>query len=797
MKKICFLILLLYCQITAFSQITSNDIKKGFDNLSNHQPIDQIFIHLNRNLYYPGDTIRFQAYIRDRQTGVLMTHSISLYAMLLNSNHETVDSARFRINNSIASGWLEIPDSVAIGDYSVLAFTSKMMNFNPEFAFTTPIRISERRVKINNESYTDDSQILYAKTLIDLRFLPEGGTFVYDIPQRLAFNTVESAGKTLHIKGEIVNQNGEIITEFCSGRFGPGIVEFTPVQGDKYFAVLKGGNYSEKKWPLPVPEESGVTLKVDYNNKSFLGINVYENGLKNNIYFVSISMNNALILLKEFRLDPLQKLNVNTENLPAGTAFVTLFNQNLDPIAERLVFINNHKKLYISIDSVKSYNSGEESELTVNVTNEDGKKLNSFISIAVIDSTLRYYSDFPIPDIESVFLYDQGFYNNLPTKIKLTGLNNIDKNSIDILLLTYGWRKFKLKDNTQQLSAKNYEDYEYLLIKNRDSKRKERSAFNIMTCEGANTYSLPINHKKEAHLYYDSLNPQVRQIVILPDEDPKKNRNYIDIIFPGNPDFINKAKQQYKFNLSKTENSQYINTNSVYNYAPMKVDLEEITVKAPKPRYKNSHTEFYATANIRAYTGDDIFGITLVDALGSLGLYKLNRTSKIVILRPSRTFNNADIPATFVIDGFSVGESYESIDYLNTLDIESISILKGSQGYTRYGARGGIIFIDTKYHAGTLPNKEELPLRNDFLMKRIGLFRSEIEYYIPTKEEIKSIPYLQNRPTILWLNEIYVNNGKTKIRYPNNLYKGKAIITVNGVSLTNQVGSARFSYTVE
>lgn len=795
MKIIYTLIFLLCIQISGNSQ-NANTLNENFKKRSLEQPLDQIFIHLDRNQYYPGDTVRFKAYVRDRQTSIFETQSLSLYAMIVNNTYKTIDSARFRISNSVSSGWLTIPDSIKTGNYKIVAFTSLMMNYDPDYSFRTPIRITKRRGIIQNKNSTTKSQVLYAKTLIDLKFLPEGGTFVYGIPQRLAFNAVEASGKTLNIKGVIVNQNDKPITKFCSGKYGPGIVEFTPIPGERYYAIIQEGDRSsEKKWPLPIPKKAGVALKVDqFNNQ--LNIHVHENGMKNNNYTLCVSMNNVLIVSKDFKIDSIFSLNVNTKNLPSGTAFITLLDQNLNPIAERLSFVNSYKKLYVGIDSVKFLNKGEETELTVNVTNENGEELTSIISVAVIDSTLGYYKDFPIPDIESVFLYDPVFFNNLPTRIKLRGLSNIDKHDIDILFLTYGWRKFNLTNYNQSKTKNIINDYEYFVIKNKKKRRKERTSFNLLSFEDSETYSIPIDDNKEARLYYNTLDQGVRQIIILPDEDPKKNRNYVEVMFPGNNKYITEVKKQATFSFSKVSDRQNLSSNSVYNYAPININLDEITVKAPKPRYKNSHTELFATSNIRAYSGKDITGISLEDALSSFNLYKLDRFEKKVILRQSRSLSNDDIPATFVLDGSSIGESYEPIDYLNVADIESISILKGSRGYTLYGASGGIIFIDTKFHAG-IQTKKEYPERKDDLMRRIELFRSEIEYYIPTKEEIKSLPHFQNRPTVLWLNEIYVKNGKAKIRYPNNLYKGKAIVTVNGVSLTNRIGSARYSYKIE
>src|SRR5512133_360047 len=140
MKKSVFCLFFSFLGFSLYSQNHNETLAGMLSRISEKQPPDQIFIHTDRNLYNTGDTIRFQAFIRDRQTGIIETPSISLFVLLLNSDHVTIDSARFRISYSTASGWLKIPEITPLGNYSILAYTSDQMNYSTEFAFRTPIR---------------------------------------------------------------------------------------------------------------------------------------------------------------------------------------------------------------------------------------------------------------------------------------------------------------------------------------------------------------------------------------------------------------------------------------------------------------------------------------------------------------------------------------------------------------------------------------------------------------------------------------------------------------------------------
>ena len=128
-------------------------------------------------------------------------------------------------------------------------------------------------------------------------------------------------------------------------------------------------------------------MRVNNNQKGMIDVSLEGRGVENKAYILAITMNNTLILSRDVRLDSLFRLNVNTEELPAGTAYVTLYDNDLNPVAERLIFVNDHKKMNIEISSTSSAaNAGDETELILNTTDNEGENISSIISIAVIDS---------------------------------------------------------------------------------------------------------------------------------------------------------------------------------------------------------------------------------------------------------------------------------------------------------------------------------------------------------------------------------------------------------------------------
>jgi len=810
-------------------------------------PADQLFLHIDRNLYHVRDTIRFQAYIRNNPTGVFETKSCALYALLLNSDHVTIDSARFRIINSTASGWLTVPEAIPPGDYSILAFTSSNMNYSPEFAFTTPIKIDNLRSSQNvtktesKDKVQDNNPSLHQGALprstTDLTFLPEGGTFIYGIKQRLAFNAVTSTGKTREVSGVITNQKGEEITRFTSTQYGPGVVELTPVSGDYYFATVKGEEFKGLKWPLPVPEKSGAAMRVNKTGNGLIDIILRGREISGMPCFLTITMNNVLVFTKDVRLDTLFRESIPTDKLPSGTAFITLYDHELNPIAERLIFLNDYKKMNVEIGvSSPIVNRGDETELTVGTTDDKGNNISSIVSIAVIDSASGYHTGIPIPEIESVYLYDREFYNNLPSRIKSRGLKNIDSKSIDLLLMTYGWRKFTPKEVVQSENEKELVNYDFLKITNPGPAKKGMSDIKLFTIEGLDSISLLTNNNREAELFYDSLDIWVRQLMIIPDKNSGKNKNPVKVIFPENKFYTDNAK------LLATDTSYLTSDLPLISNKQSDLDLdnvimiEPVTIKAPKQPakvyvdknakmfqytgattwyskdfeylgcfedilYKNNQCEInWQITQDQDHQEKTVYLRQINDIVGSISVVKKDERGHITGV--SSAGISAMRPALIVVDNNPIGLSYETIAQMPVSQIASVTFLRGIQGFARFGfkANGGVVFVTTKMGSG-LPKEsfdDNKYKRNDDLMKRVRLFRTDIEYYIPTKEEAALMPEFLFRPTILWENAVFIDgSGPVSITYPNNLVKGTAMVFVNGISSTNMVGSNRYSYKVK
>jgi hypothetical protein len=811
MRKLLPILFLIAIQIDSYTQSLNDQHINTTGESENNMPADQVFLHIDRNRYQPGDTIRFQAYIRDRRTGIFETPSISLYALLLNSGHKTLDSARFRIINSTSSGWLEIPYDATYNDYSVLAFTSTMMNYGPEYAFKVPLLVDKLRpeqVESNQQPGEEKPAVLQSEASeksLDLRFLPEGGTFINGLSQNLAFNAVNSFGANFKTEGSIINQNGVKICDFKSGQYGPGLVTFTPLAGNTYYAILKDPKFEGLRWPLPVADGTGVKLSASSLQNGIITISVEGKNVSGSNYIISMTMNNVVVLSRVFELDVDFSLEVNTRELPRGTACITLFNSDMKPLAERLILVNGQKKLNISIEtSAAVYKRGDLAELAINATDNEGNNAGAVVSVSVIDSLSGFSDRFPFPDIESALLFEKEFYDNLPIGIRLKGLSDIPETDMDLLLLTYGWRKFRMKEESDTVVIRELKNYDYLKIINSGPVKKSREKISLLSLEGSEIYSLKVDKNKESFLAFDSLAVYVRQLIILPDKNKERNVYPVNIELPGNRIYTDRAKLNKTGEYTLPLNIEYKRTTLTDFGLDSAIMIEPITIKAsPEPgrKFVNKYQEQYRNTSTTTLTNKEFkSALFFENILFQMHPYKIDTKNKMVFLG-FRT-GRSELPALIVVDdnplwgipNFKESKwlsTYSEIADMHASDISSVTMLKGQQGFTLYGeaALGGVIFVTTNGKAmmdGSYEKPEQYEdVKND-LAKPIRIFRSEIEFYTPKKEEVQFDPEFQFRPTLLWKNELILDGiGPVKLVYPNNLVRGTVIIIVNGVSFNN------------
>jgi hypothetical protein len=765
---------------------------------------DQLFVQLDRNKYRPGDTIFFQTYVRDRFSSVFRTNSVYMYALLFNGSKVLSDSARFKIENSTASGWLTIPVKAEPGIYHFVAFTSQMQNANPVEAFQLDLSVKEPGINIGKN--LEAAHAAGPVPRMDLRFLPEGGSFIHGAEQRVGFNATNENGDPIPIEGLLKNSLGSILDTIRSGPFGPGSFSCKAISG--LFVELTKGPEGQKRWPLPEPIISGYSLGVAPAGNRSVVVDIQSSMYTGEKVIVAGTLNMVRFFFQEVNLTKRQQIIVDTGSLPSGVANITLFDPSMKPVAERLTYLNSDKHLLFNIQSEKSISHpGEETELAISVIDGVGKPSEGFFSIAVTDSLRGMDYRLFLPGIEYTFNYHPVFPGNLPPKVLAYGLENLSDSERDLLLMVYGWSKInwdfkKLKPDTIQ--PVNYDLLKLKVLY--EGKRTREKSLDLVSLEGASSRHLVTDGLGEISLPLDSLSEITRSVIMMPDVKSKNKAAGAMLSIPYNEQYFKSNKLHLQQPLLPIQEHIITASEQPVAMEEKTIEIAEVTIIGHQTEkiYKDEYERIYQADNVKSLDYEPLWSSSTLETAIRKLVYPYSITNSNIYLRSTISFMHGPLPALIVLDGMPLYDGgWPRVNTISPSEVTSLTILDSRMGYVRYGeaAQGGVIFVNTRSSDPNLTRvrtKWNLQNSNDKMLRPINLYRPFVEFYNPSKVELESNPLLQGRPTIFWQSEVYFwGKDPVKIKFPNLKHKGPVVITVNGVSVDNLVGSGRGRYLVE
>lgn len=105
-------------------------------------PQEKIHLHLDRSAYYPGDSIRFRAYMVHSTFHTPIHYSRYIYAELISPFDEVVSRAKIRdTDTTTMAGYLALEDDLPAGNYLLRAYTSYMASDSLRHFYTRSVTI--------------------------------------------------------------------------------------------------------------------------------------------------------------------------------------------------------------------------------------------------------------------------------------------------------------------------------------------------------------------------------------------------------------------------------------------------------------------------------------------------------------------------------------------------------------------------------------------------------------------------------------------------------------------------------
>ncbi len=452
-----FFIAVAFVPICAATTDFSTPYRKLLE-FSRQFPQQKAYLHTDKADYLAGEKIWIKAYLVSARSHVPDTTSTNLYVELINTRNQVVEFLIMHLNNGFSAGSIQLPDSLAGGNYQLKAYTNWMKNFSKDFIFTKDLFVHNTaeanyvsRAEIRHNTRFN-SFLEQKEAAMQFAFFPEGGNLVAGLENRVAFKAADGHGKGQQARGTLHDAGGNQILEFQTVHDGMGLFSYKPNQGGTYTAKIVFDEGTQLSLQLPPVQSQGYMLRVD-PGPEVIRVRVEANfdptllNIPAEVFIMAHTRGQVGFIEKGRLSESVFQTNISNGQFPEGVTHITLFGPDEKPLAERLVFINflpsNEEHHYVAWEK-RELDEMVEVDFWFNPPNALAPEGSSF-SLAVtenfensrfdplnIASFLLLTSDFGATVYEPLFY----FIDNSPVRLQ----------ALDLLMLTHGWRRFNWDD---------------------------------------------------------------------------------------------------------------------------------------------------------------------------------------------------------------------------------------------------------------------------------------------------------------------------------------------------------------
>ncbi len=345
------------------------DIENRYQLFKEKYPYTFIDLSFNQPSYSPGDTVFFSMrYLYENYQPVKGTSLVNVN--LISGEGTLVKSVRFKILDGLGSNQLVIPEDIDPGVYKLIAFTDWMRNFGAEAFFHSTLPVVSR-YKFSN-SYVLDKPV---------QFYSEGGHLIELLPNKVL--VTGSAGITVPIYDDL----GNIVENVTLNKFGVGTFLLTPENGKNYY-----GSSKNKKIQLPPTEEDGIAIRFALESQEkMVNLSIKKRSKYFNQKTFLLLLSEGNILLKQeivFNENGMVNLRLPANNKARAVHQLYILDASGKELCQRVFVPTVSSNINVNVESKKNTKQRELFSFGVSVVNEEGKLVESDISISVFQKNL-------------------------------------------------------------------------------------------------------------------------------------------------------------------------------------------------------------------------------------------------------------------------------------------------------------------------------------------------------------------------------------------------------------------------
>lgn len=773
MKKYIGVVLLIAAiTFSAFESIP--DIIAKWDAYQKKYPQVKLHLIFNQEKYAPGDTAFFKAYFLTEDFKPVAQKQI-LTLQVKDHEGSNVHVQNFRINEGEGNNQIIFSNKIAPGEYTIIAYSEWMRNFDEKLFFTKPIVLAGRREVVKSALKSDS-----------LAFFPEGGQLVAGVENRLIVKSGRQGA------GKIMNQQGSLVAEFTIPKSGIDELVLTPEKGSSYYAELTGLN---SRFPLMESIEDGCAMKVNATGMGQVEVSLLtstSSSLRKQDLSLVATANGRIVYTTAFRMDD-GHASINVDNLSPGLNQFYVFDKKDNVLAERIYYVRPqlpNAVIQLNEEDIKPRGMVD---FDILIEDRNGRPVSGAATVSVVNQALFPQSP------ESSFGNEMILFNDLPDlrdNFKKSGLT--EENwlaGINDQLITTKWRRTEWEDILNGRKGKTDYDFKYSLNLKGDARFRGTGdpvpdstlimIYQQKSMVGYETYTNKSGEFVFPFIYDFNGNDQVFYMM----DFPKRVKQDDYVIHP-----------ELVINTTSAASSQETDTPDRYGeYIFRKRIIDKsfsffiAPEKAIEAKIINPNSEFedeLGGVDVNIKVDEFVVFPTMSDliheVIGGLQVRRINDKQgvRVVFIRNTYTVIPKGDPL-YIIDGVFT-KNTEFFLNLNPEDVYTIKLVNQERKLQRFGEMGknGIVLVQTKK---SVANKV---VASSTVFPISGL-SDEIEFKSPTYTGTTQSHVPDLRSTLYWNPKITMGaNGKATVKFYTSDDAGPMTIKVSGLTINGQPFSA-------
>ena len=412
--------------------ISAQNIDSVLNIYNDHYQQEKIHIHFDKPVYNKGETIWMKLYLMAGAD--LSDYSKNIYVDWFTAEGKLLEHQIAPVLQSSAKMQFQIPAAYEGSTLYAVAYTRWMLNFDTAFLYRKAIPVAQAITAKKETPVTS------------IHFFPEGGNLVNGLLSLVAFKANDQWGNPVKVSGVVVSGNGVMGDSLITLHDGMGSFSIAPKVNETYTVQWKDESGAIHNTALPAALSSGATIELhpmqgrtlfeikrsETVSDNFKQLNLIATIHGQVVYSSRITLNVKTSVLSQIR----------TDKLSTGILTFTLFDQQWMPLAERIVFVNNHQYAFYPALSFPVRSQDKRGKNLLQIDMPDSIAANLSVSVTdaglLSDSSSTILTQFLLSGELRGTIHNPAYY--------FSGSDDSVAQALDLVMLTHGWRTYKWED---------------------------------------------------------------------------------------------------------------------------------------------------------------------------------------------------------------------------------------------------------------------------------------------------------------------------------------------------------------